>query len=263
MKDLLGYFNDYKQAMFAIENDINFIRTVLSQYADNVRKQFPDNYKLAGRIFCSYNIPINSWGYLQSHPKAKEISTEDIQQNFENFINWVQLLCLVKAYNACENFIYQSIRHCYFSEVKESNIKKLTSLINKKIKSVLTENQLQYETENNKHLIDYLEFISTDIKSFLYKQINIDNEYSWKTFFKTISILRNNIAHSGDLIHRDTWNTLNSIYPKIKVYFYKDSERLKSKIDVFTNFTDQYNVFTLNLIKFMCKEDNLNFLGMT
>jgi len=171
-------------------------------------------------------------------------------------LNNINIINIVKYYNAVERLIILAIRDVYYRNLP------VNKSLHKNIDNEITSLGFKYKT-NNKHILKFLSR-SVDCKDFLNQKINIDQKISWSSFFNLFSMLRNNIAHNGGYIGADIRNKFNGICKNIiSEYFIIESDKLMAKDNIqFLNFFERCDWFVVNLVKFIYQEENLKFLGM-
>ena len=148
-------------------------------------------------------------GYLKSYETPFELHTKDLEIHRKFFFFWVMNLSILKSYNALELFILQVIQLSYFPTLQNPiNGKKQADEVQKQIKNYLLNNNLQYDTKNNRHIIQFLKYQSAQCCSFLDHRMRIDLKTNWENFFELFSILRNIIAHQGIILNSDIHNEI-------------------------------------------------------
>lgn len=251
-------FKKYRDNYHECVSDTTFIASCVSEYAKDLEKKLPFQNYYFDTAFFVHNVGPNADDTLKSYNTENyTITPKDIQKWQNAFFSNINIIHIVKFYNAIERFLIISIRNAFFPDVIINN--HLQQNINISI------NKLGYkDKKNNKHLIDFLNETSESCREFLSEKLNVDQNLSWKDFFKLLSVLRNNIAHNGGYIDTDIINNLKGINTKIvDQYFSLESERLVVKDNIqFLNFFGYCDRLCINLIKFIHNETELEFLKM-
>lgn len=263
-------FAVYKNTVWEISTDIqywqSFLKWAIKEYQE--KTNYPDLLFEAG--FCVYDIDYSTQsGLLKSHNKTFTIYKSELENHRQDFINWVMNLSIIKAYNAVELFLLEAIKILYLPANQNSvNSKRNIDQIQKSIKEYLLANGCTYDTKNNRHIIEFLKANSSSFTMFLSNPIRVDLETNWANYFEFLSILRNIISHQGMTINI---NVLNEIKSKSKDIFQRHFElvedsygfmSLHPKESVFPGFLFLINDFTLNTIKHVASQPNLDFLDM-
>lgn len=269
--DILAAFEIYKDAVFGVDADLRFWQSFLKLSIDEYKNKSSRPDEVFSAIFPAYDIdPSTNAGRLKTHKKVLSIKTLDLDKHSQDFFAWVTNLSILKTYNALEVFLLQAIHLKYFPNHKNPiEGKKAVEQINREIKVYLTTQNINSDTKNNRHIIQFLKQQATDITSFLKLPIRIDLTTNWENFFELISILRNVIAHQGTIVSADTHNEIKS---KAKDIFQRhfalskddnDYMNLHPLADQFLNFTSLYNDFAVNTVKLMYNENDLTMFKMT
>jgi len=269
--DILTAFEIYKDVVFGVNTDLNFWQRFLNHSIEQYKSKSSQPDEVFSAIFPVYNInPITNSGTLKTHTKVHSIKISNLDEHSQDFFAWVTNLSILKTYNAMEVFLLQAIHLKYFPDQKNPiESKKAVEQINKEIKSYLVTQNINADTKNNRHIIQFLSQHSTDINSFLKLPISSDLTTNWGNFFELVSILRNIIAHQGTIVSLDTHNEIKS---KAKDIFQRhfalpkdgnDYMNLYPIADQFLNFTSLYNDFAVNIVKFMYEESELTIFKMT
>jgi len=269
--DILTAFEIYKDAVFGVDADLRFWQSFLKLSIDEYKNKSSRPDEVFSAIFPAYNInPRTNSGLLKTHKKAFSIKTLDLDIHSQDFFAWVTNLSILKTYNALEVFLLQAIHLRHFPNLKNPiDSKKAVEQINREIKAYLTTQNVNSDTKNNRHIIQFLKHQSTDISSFLKLPIRIDLTTNWENFFELISILRNIIAHQGTIVSTDTHNEIKSkardIFQRHFVLPKDDNDymNLHPIADQFLNFTSLYNDFAVNTVKLMYNENDLTIFKMT
>lgn len=269
--DILTAFEIYKDTVFGVDADLRFWQSFLKLSIDEYKNKSPRIDEVFSAIFPAYNInPVTNTGLLKTHKKVLSIKTLDLARHNEDFFAWVTNLSILKTYNALEVFLFQAIQLRHFPNHKKPiDSKKAVEQINREINSYLTTKNINADTKNNRHIIQFLKQQSTEITSFLKLPIRFDLTTNWENFFELISILRNVIAHQGTILSEDTHNEIKSkakdifqrhfVLPKDDNYYMN----LYPIADKFLNFTSLYNDFAVNTVKLMFNEKDLTIFKMT
>lgn len=269
--DILNAFEKYKATVFSVDADLRFWQSFLKLSIDEYKNKSSRPEEVFSAIFPAYNInPDTNSGLLKTHKKVLSIKTLDLDKHSQDFFAWVTNLSILKTYNALEVFLLQAIHFRHFPNfTNRIDSKRSVEQINREIKAYLTAQNVNADTKNNRHLIQFLKHQSTDISSFLKLPIRIDLTTNWENFFELVSILRNVIAHQGTIVSSDTHNEIKS---KAKDIFQRhfilpkdgnDYMNLRPLADQFLNFTALYNDFVLNTVKLMFNETDFKIFDMT
>jgi len=263
-------FTVYKSTVWEISTDIqywqSFLKWAIKEYQE--KSNYPDLLFEAG--FCVYDVDYSTQsGLLKSHNKTFTIYKSELEDHRQDFINWVMNFSIIKAYNAVELFFLEAIKILFFPDNQNSeNSKRNIDKLQKGIKEYLLENNCTYDTKNNRHIIEFLKANSSSFSMFLLKPIRVDLETNWSYFFELFSILRNIISHQRMIVNMDA---LNEIKSKSKDIFDRHFElvedsngfmSLHPKESVFLGFLFLINEFSLNTVKNIARQPNLDFLDM-
>ncbi len=259
-------FEKYRQDIFALQNDIQWWRSFLTISIDDFIKNNSNNKVLYESIFTVYDInPNSNSGYLKDHELSFSYSTNELHDKKNNFFNWIINLAVVKAYNSVEILLLESINIKYFPEKKINfNNKKAPGQINSEIKKYLQDNSFTINSSNNQHIIDFIKGNSQNFLRFTEQITRDESKTTWDNFFIMFSILRNVITHNGMIISQDTKNQIQSLAGDFFKSYFKLSPiaTLIPIQDQFINFLVFVNDFTINTVKFIFEEKNLEFLKL-
>lgn len=270
--EIIKAFNFYKNTVFATQIDIQYWQSIIKSSIEEYKKTHSQLENSFDAVFLAYNLDhLSGTGTIKVHEKNFTLKTNDLDKHSELFFTWVMNLSIVKVYNAMEIFLLQAIQLQYFQATQNPlDSKKVTNEIHGEIKKILNTQNIPTDTKNNKHIIQFLKVKSTEISSFLKLPIRSNYATNWADFFELISTLRNVIAHNGMILSIDTHNAIKSKEAKdvFEQYFQLVSDEnnsltLQPKVDQFQNFILVFNDFTLNIVKFIFNQRDLNFLGMT
>jgi len=269
--DILTAFEIYKNTVFAVDADLRFWQSFLKRSIDEYKNKSSRPDEVFSAIFLAYDInPVTNDGLIKTYKKVYSIKTLDLDKHSKDFFVWVMNLSILKTYNALEIFLLQAIHLRYFPTHKNPIAnKRAVEQINSEIKSYLTTQNINADTKNNRHIIEFLRQQSSDITSFLKLPIRIDLTTKWENFFGLISILRNVIAHQGTIVSVDTHNEIKSrgkdifqrhfILPKNE----NDYMNLRPLDDKFLDFLFLFNDFAVNSVKLIFNEKDLTIFKMT
>ncbi len=264
-------FEQYKNSLFQIKNDLRFWKQFLKTSIDSFQKEYPENRWIFQSGFYVYDITENSnSGRLKRSDDLYSIEIGDLHRHSDHFFDWIMNVSFVRVYNSVELLLLQCIRTKYFSQTPDPNIgKKEMKQLQNEIKKSLKESGIQPDGRNNRYLIQFLKTQNDRYKTFCYQPVRIDRTTSWENFFEFISILRHIISHNGMLISKRMNNDLKSIARDLYTsYFDEPLDRvdgyfLKPKSsDSYLNFLSLVNDFSANTVKFVANENNLKFIGM-
>jgi hypothetical protein len=246
------YIANYKQCV----TDIQFLNSCISEHVKNLNlthtydSYFDSNYYI-------HNIGPNADLQLKKYQHGKHtIDAENITEWQNNLLSNINVIHIVKMYNAIERLMILAIRDNFFQ------FEKITSKLQNKIDSKIVETGYN-DKKNNKHIIEFLKGKSEICKEFLTEKINIYQTITWEHFFQLLSILRNSIAHNGGYIDKNITNHLKSIDKKFAdLYFNFENDRIqiKDNMQFALSFFGKCDKFTINLIKFIYNKTDLDFL---
>lgn len=264
-------FDNYKSAIFTVDNDLQFWKSFLSLSIKNYQNQDSISKDVRTSVFAVYDIDFSTnEGYLKLHEEITHIKTADLEEHRILFFIWVMNLSLLKCYNAMETFLFLGIWINFFPSLNNpTESKKSADRLQKEIKDNLLKNNLNADTKNNRHLIEFLKSNSVEFNQFSQNKIRIDLTTIWVNYFELLSILRNIIAHQGTFVNNDTLNEIKSksrdIFERhfdIKIDI-NNEKHLQPKENNFRDLIGLVNDFVVNTIKFISKENNLSFLKLT
>lgn len=268
--DIINAFNNYKALIFKVDNDLRFWKSFLNLSIKNYQNQDSKPEEIYSAIFSVYDIDSNSnKGYLKCHKEVLSIKTVNLEDHRKMFFSWILNLSILKGYTALETFLLQAIWLKYFPALSNPTSKKQNAdKIQKEIKNYLTSSDLNYDTKNNRHLIEFLRNKSQEFSVFIQKSIRVDLNTTWEDYFELISILRNIIAHQGTIVSNDTHNKIKT---KAKDIFERhfsivmdlsNDKHLTPKEEDFNNFMSLMNDFSVNTVKFIWNEKDFKFLNL-
>jgi hypothetical protein len=218
-------------------------------------------------IFCVYNLPAGpSEDCLKVYKTPFLVQTEELIEYKKNFFTWIRNSSLLKAYNSCELLLLRSIQLKFFPSLSDPRKdRKCARQTDNEIKKTFT----KPDTNNNRHIIEFIKIKSSEFNSFSQEQIRIDRSTTWGNFFELFSILRNTIAHNNSILSDDAYNQIKSMSKDVFEYHFDlqtDENNFKLLIpkggDSFSNFINLINDFSLNTSKFIFEETDLRFLDM-
>jgi hypothetical protein len=271
MNHLRKHFRHYENTVMEIDTDLRFWEHFLKNAIKQYKLKHSGNDWIFDAVFSMYNIPINRPGRLNISSKTVTKKIADLDFHSNSFFLWVKNISIIRAYNAVEILLLQSIHTIYYPLLgSQINNRKEMQALNKKIKDELASNYIKPDTTNNRHLIEFIKIKSIDANVFLNQAINTDKTSNWLTFFEFMSILRNVIAHHGMIITPNVKNHLSSIAKDLFELYFEQSPDFKSELlkprEEMTHFLgllDLLNDFAGNTLKFISKESDLKFLGFS
>jgi hypothetical protein len=269
-QEILKAFSKYKDVIWGIDRDIQYWQSFLKWSIKEYQEKNKDSRLLFETGFFAYDIDYDTQGgLLKSRSETFEILSSDLENHRQDFMNWVMNFSIIKAYNGLELFFLQVINVVYFKETKNPIENKRTNdKIQKGIKDFLILEGIEYDTKNNRHILEFFKAHSGNYTSFLKKYVRVDLKTDWETFFELLSVLRNIIAHNGMMISIDVHNEIKS---KSKDIFQKHFEvisdnkgtkHLRPKETSFNDFIQIINDFVLNSVKHIMNQADLSFLDM-
>ena len=112
------------------------------------------------------------------------------------FLQWVEILSIVRLYNSIEDLLLYSIGLKYYNDGDSLvRSKKQFNNIKNRVQRELESNNIDKSRINNKYLISFLNFKSAKVSSFLKCKTYSIEESSWEEFFEFISIIQIGRAH--------------------------------------------------------------------
>lgn len=268
--DIIKAFNNYREIISSITNDLNFWKSFLTLSITNYQKQEVKSDEIYSSVFISHYVDLQSnMLHLAASNKSASIMTVDLEEHRRIFFTWIMNLSLLKSYNALEIFLLRAIWLKYFPTLKNptSNKKSLDELQNA-IKKELNNSKLSVDTKNNRHLIQFLKNKSTDFDKLSNLPTTLHFTTTWENFFEMVSVLRNIIAHQGTIISQDTLNGIKSKSRDIfETHFDISSDEngdkhINPKEIELTSLIKLMNDFGLNSVKLIYNKPDLEFLGM-
>ena len=269
--EILKAFDTYRNIVFATDTDLNFWKSFLDTSINDYKMNNPNQVELYEAGFYVYDYGINNdYGFLKGHKESRSIDTSNIERYKDNFISWVSNLAILKVYNALENFMLRAIQIKYFPTLNFNGSRKGNNEINNAIISYLKFENINIDTKNNRHIIQFLRNKSSNITLFLDHPMNIDVVSSWGNFFELISILRNIVAHQGTIVSHDSHNEIKSIAKDI---FNRHFSIIKDELGAqhlqpnnnngeYSHLISLFNSFALHIVQCIFDENDLKFLGM-
>lgn len=270
LEEISKAFNDYKDLIFTIENDLAFWRSFLEVAINDAATKFPSDQELYSSIFTIHDrSPIEIEGYLKTHETGFHLTLPDLENKRKQFFHWILNLSILKSYNALETFLMEVIRLAYIPSCNNRvESKKVISTLQNEVNLFLKAQNQKPDNTNNRNLISFLKLKSDVLTSFWGQPMNVDLKTSWEAFFEMISILRNTVAHYGMIMSADTVNNIKSISKDVfERYFFlvsqsKESYVLSPKEEYFRDFLGCINAFAANSAKFAFEQKDLSFLKM-
>ncbi len=261
-------FHKYVSIVYPVKSDLRFWNQFLDTSIRRYQEENPDNRWISDSLFAIYDIDITTNGFWLNNIKYNiTIEIKDLQNHRHNFFQWVTNVAMVRVYNALEMMLIEAIHLAYFPTKKPptEGKKELNNLLNC-IRTILKSEGLDVDTKNNRHIIQFLKFQSSEFSRFLSCKVREGSSVNWQELFEMFSILRNVVAHQGATIDDGTQNELLSKGKDIYRLFFNlkkslnDFELLSAKPDTFENFISIVDDFSGNTLKFIANEDDLKFL---
>jgi hypothetical protein len=268
IQDLVDIHESYKKSMFELGVELQFWQHFITQWAiPEYRKQFGDRL-MNSAIYVTYdNSPMQSEINLKCSPDAHYIHSKDLELQSKELFNWVMNHSLVRAYNALETLLLRAINSAYLHlPVKSYSSRREVNKIHTVVVKALA---IPTDRTNNKHLIQFLKENCPEFQSWIELPMRIDLPTTRDDFFYMISVLRHCIVHQGMVIYRDTVNELHS--RRCKDLFHRhfhlvdagnDSSEIRPVQETFTNVLALITEFSVNTLKFMSGQQDLQFLRM-
>lgn len=261
----------YISSVYQIATDIWVWTEMLKKTIANLEKESNPPQTFFSSIFTVYDIDSGSNnGLLNIYSnESKQISTHNINDQKEDFLRWVRCLSILRIYNAIEIFVLSSIYDHYFKgEISFENYRNKSYLITEEIRKYFVVNNLgKFDTTNNKHLIKFLSHKEPELKIFFSQKVRVDLNTDWQQFFELLSLLRNVVAHNSMLLTKDALNQIKSQAKDIYERHFSNDIVVDELILLnpheakFSNLLSMVNDFTLNTVKLIKGEPNLNFGG--
>jgi hypothetical protein len=255
---------EYSKVVFNISVDLKFWDSFLPTAIEAYKNAYPSNIRYFESGLYAYNMTLDdNSGWLYSLKKTAVIGSENIHESKESFFEWVQIISLVRIYNSLESLLYNMISSQYFTPSKS---KKITNKdLKTRVLGELKTAAIKHDTKNNKFLIAYIKFRSTNADQFLRKTVR-DLPYTWEGFFNFMSIIRHIIVHDAMEVSSDNFNMLNSEFPLL-VDRYLQIKNTESKSRRLTmddskqgleNLISLCNDFAYNLVKFVVNVERID-----
>lgn len=263
--EIAAVFNFYRSSVSSITNT-DFWKSFFSTAIDNYANENEDSMRF-GSVFNVYNLSEETGnGYLKTYKVPFQMTTSQLKNYSEQLFDWIIILSILRAYNVSELLLLRSIQIKYFPSLPSPlNGRKEAKKLENEIKNALP----KFDTNNNRHLIEFIKAKSDKFKKFSAHPVRVDLKTTWTEFFEFISILRNVIAHQGSIVNNDTLNTIKSTAKDIfERYFetFEDEDGFVilnvKKGAAYSNFIGLLNDFSLNAAKFILDENDLSFLDM-
>lgn len=257
--------------LYKIGLDVKFWSSAINRISEEYEISSEEQYHLFSSICAvyDYNLESKSGNLKVLKNSQLEVTSKNIRSHKDEFLQWVINSSLLRAYNSIELLIYKCIALEYMDfEFRLEDGKGHGIIINQKIQECMKNNGLgKFSTNNNKHLIKYLEYKSPLLREFLKSKVRIDLSTTWKEFFDLLATLRHVIAHNDMMLNKDTINHIKSNGKELYQRYFTEKfnnqnlSPLSLKQDVYSNILNMTNEFGLNLAKFIKKEPNLKFAG--
>lgn len=268
--NITNAFDDYRQLISNITNDLEFWKSFLNLSIKNYQSQEIKPEKLYASVFISRDIDVSlNIEHLISLNSSTSIMTDDLEIHRKLFFTWIMNLSLLKSYNALEIFLLKAIWLNYFPTLKNPTIKKKnTDELKNSIKAELKKIGLVSDTKNNRYLIEFLKYKAMNFEKLLSLQIRADLKTTWKDFFDMISVLRNIMVHQGTIITDDTLNEIKSTSKDIFERHFdilsdeNGDKHINPKENDLTSLIWLMNDFGLNSVKLIYNKPDLEFIGM-
>lgn len=222
MKDQSGFDygslrTAYSEVVFSISNDLAFWKSFLPATIHAYRERYPQQTRLFESGHYAYNINLtDNKGWLHELGMSAEINNSNLDQSRERFLMWIQLISLVRIYNALELLLYGIIETRYFPPTeKRRPLKTLKTLILTELKK----DGIAHDTKNNGFLLVYLAYRNLALSRFF--SLPVSNfTHSRTDFFEFLSVIRHIIVHDGMLLSRNNHNLLKSRYSEFMDRFF-------------------------------------------
>lgn len=204
--------DSYSAVVFSISNDLIFWKTFLPSAIQTYREKYPNQFRLFESGLYAYNIQLdNNAGWLHSFNKSVEINDDNLDQSRDRFFQWIQLLSIVRIYNALELVLYSIIEIRYPPAIGEFHARKKLKTA---ILADLKKEQVAHETKNNQFLLAYLRHRNAKLSQFFSLPVtNLTTSRS--EFFEFLSLIRHIIVHNGMLLSRDNHNLLKERFSEL------------------------------------------------
>lgn len=245
----------YSTVVFAISNDLTFWNTFLPAAIQAHREKYPDQIRFFESGLCAYDISLesnNGWLHTLDHIEA--IDNENLDHSRQRFFQWIQVLSIVRIYNALELLLYGIIETCYLGSLGEKMpLKKLKTLVLTELKNA----KIPHDTKNNHFLITYLRQRNSNLGRFF--SLPVSNlTTSREEFFEFLSVVRHILVHDEMLVSRNNQNLLKSRFKEFSDLYLQfepvDRKALKmlfnEKKSGMINLFSQCNDIAYNTLKF-------------
>lgn len=250
------------------ENDLYFWKTQLEKRVESLVGKNPD-----GRAFQSsftvYDMQLEGGdSKLFAFEQGKEDwMIADLEDRKEMFFRWIHCLALMRLYNTMEVLITDAIIAQYCPEINEiKSRKKKAESLKQKVRQILDKESIKFDSKDNGHLITFLETRNSRVKKFLDQPSLSGVKDSWRSFFLLASKLRHLVAHNAMQIDLAGVNTLKSSSKELYEKYFSangieenELNYLAPKEQSFLHFLKLYNIFGLNMVKFIQGNDSFDY----
>ena len=258
---VFGYkaiIDEYINVAFSIQNDLQLWKVFLPATIKTYLEKYPCQVDAQSSGFYTYDIDSNiCQGELHNFNKSSEIKAQELEPSSQYFLQWVEVLSIVRLYSSIENLLILSIQLKYYDEgsLLLKN-KKQVNNIKSKIQEELKDNKITTSRVNNKFLIDFLKLKSPSVSNFLKCKTYSGEESSWEDFFEFISIIRHIVVHNGMVVSLDERNNINSRFTEMFNQYFQliESENghmtlcVNEKVGI-GNIISMCSDFALNTVK--------------
>jgi hypothetical protein len=214
---------EYINVAFSIQNDLQLWRVFLPATIETYLEKYPSQVDAHSSNFLAYDIDSNSCHITETHDfnKSSEIKAQELKPSSQYFLQWVEVLSIVRLYSSIEELLLNSIKLKYYSgDSSLIKSRKHANNIKNKIQKELEDNNIDMSRINNRFLINFLKFKSKLVSGFFKCKTFSVKESSWEDFFEFISIIRHIIVHNGMIVSAEESSGINSRFKKMfSLYF--------------------------------------------
>ena len=250
--------DEYISVAFSIDNDLQLWKVFLPATIKTYLEKYPEQERALSSGFYAYDIDSNTCKFRDHNfNKSSEIKAQELEPTSQYFLQWVEVLSIVRLYSSIEDLLLHSIIIKYYDNgcVLSKN-KRQANDIKNKIREELKSNKIPISRINNRFLIDFLKLKSDSVSNFLKCKTRPEENFSWEGFFEFISIIRHIVVHNGMVVSPDERNNINSKFQEMFIRYFQlvESEnghmilRINEKVGI-GNVISMCSDFALNMAK--------------
>jgi hypothetical protein len=260
----------YKKNMHMLSIDLSFWSHFINQWAIPEYQQQFGNKLMQSTSYGVYDhSPLSSMALLKTAHDIHEIHSQDLPAHSSTFFSWLHNHAHVRAYNALEILILETINCAYLNSAFDVHVGRSgVNAITSKVAELWPDSKK--DRNNNNQLIYCLRANCPDFEAWLKQLVRIDVKTTWKGFFELASKLRHCVTHQAMIVHYKMANEIKAQNNSDLFYRHFDlvvagkaTYELKPIQLNFDNWLEYYKEFGITILKLVTEQSYLNFLGLS